>query len=1514
MFGFKFGAEAAGSPSVGSGKAGVGISDLLMSMDTDDAGMGMAVGKPQYKPRQDVDDDMTEDEEEEDEDSAPLSGVVNAARRQSQQGSASAPMQVSPMTRQAASPAAAAAGGIDAQIADVKAKITQLEDWKKQRLAQEDYMGAHHVKQMIEEQVEKLQAMEEQHRRSSGAKAPSGVKQKAVAESPAPGSPAEPRKKAPRVSLSIGAMRRGKGAEAAPVAEAMSPKATPRAWSSDPKSHEVAATSPRQPGQLPTLLGGAQVAPGRGRPASEALSAMEAAPAEPEAASAGEEEEEVEGEMLGSQWRASHRDGNETVELVPVETAKEGLFWLQKDIYDRLYPYQRDGVAWMARLYQHHQGGVLADEMGLGKTIQVCALLNGARKTGATHALLILPVSLLDQWAREARKWCPGWPVHIYHGTPSQKAAALRRVMRPEGGILLTTYSLVSTVEGMLHVDVDDAPSPRRKGGAKLLEYGKKRQPAGTAKRKRLDDDEGDNEDSDTAPMEAEMPPNGILPKAGTRQGWDIVVCDEAHKLKSISTLLGKTLRQLKSKCRILMTGTPVQNALQDLWSLMDFAQPGLLGNHATFVKTFSDPIDRGSVRGAKVWAVELKKHLSEQLRNIINPHILRRTKMGTGLVKDEGAEEDEAVDMEATDAENDNQLKQLLPKKETIIWLQPSEEQVSAYQKVLEKSEVIREACAKQKLGIEVFKAIGLLKRLCNHPQLIIPTPKTGAWNEYIAGAITGEVQAGEEAQDTLAGDGAEESLPTGQDDARGGRPVEMMLRKLPRSREALLEQSAKLRCLSKLLPELAKRGHRTLIFCQSLKMLDLIQICVLKPNGLRCLRIDGGTDAQTRAEKVAKFQRELERFQCMLLTTTTGGVGLNLTSADRVILVDPAWNPATDAQAVDRAFRIGQTKEVRVYRLVMSGMIEDKMFRLQVFKMGLTKTALEADKTHNYFTAREIRALFEWVDPQEGETRKMLKDKHGEESEHIVEEASRADGSDQGWLKAGPAVGLSDFGLLYGSVVPEEEEQDDACAAQVTEAKEKLSAADDKLKGAEDAKKAAEAEQVRLQEEFKATLEALQLLQTKKSMADEALREKRAALSQARREETSAAQRLEKANRALLSAGDFLNRNQDGCQNAKDLADAAAASAVEALVGARNTEVALCAALEEVEGQLNIVGAGGKATSGGVVDASAEKARTAKRAFEKIRGTIESVCAKYAELEAAEEELARADQNLADASVVLARFNCNDDADDSAAGSARAQEVIARKGADLTYRNREKERTKAEQAHAKAAQKAETSREAMVSAVSTLTDAGSAFVESFQKASDAEGKIKVDQVKAAQSSAKAALRQFGTASKAVEKSRDAWAKAMQIKRKAAQKASLASVAEVETSIGQQGAEHEKAEAAKEEEARRVDRTQAEADLAAAEAAKSATEAEQAETVRRRDELKASMPAAKEAVRAAKLAEKEAQQAKAALHAKCSKVEKEQLQFEEAKTSAIQTLRSETYDPNQVQAAYNGTKKNGNE
>jgi len=1551
------------------------VSELMGSIDTDEPAR-----YNQYSSEA-ADDDMTDEEDE-----VPLAGVAAAVRRTSASKASTSELRSAPMSpvkaRTAQSPRGVPASAADIEMrisqlegwkkqrlsqddylgahsvkqmideqaaklegappmcderpADVQVKIELLEEWKKMRLAQDDYLGAHLVKQLIDEQAAKLQANQSHH---SG----NGRKEKAM-EQPA-GAP--PRRKAPRVSLSIGPRSPGPSPRS-------SPRSTPRGSGNSLKPRpppvtiskrlgnmvaaaatklgaptpQIAAKSPREQPQLPVLLGG------QGRVA-ESPASIDREEAQSRRASRGsgpdpEEQSEIqpesgdevgERELESNSWRQGMKEGNATMELIPVQGAKEGLFWLDRGIYERLYPYQRDGVAWMARLFQQHHGGVLADEMGLGKTIQVLALLNGARKAGATHALLLLPVTLLAQWAKEARVWCPGWPIYIYYGSPAQRAKALRGIKRPQGGLLLTTYSLISNVEDLLGVDVDDAPSPKTKG-RKALAFGEKRQAAGTAKRQRLDDDEGDElADVLQEPIEPEIPASG-LPRHGASKKWDIVVCDEAHKMKNISTLLGKSLRQLRSKCRLLLTGTPVQNALQDLWSLMDLAMPGLLGNHATFVKSFSDPIDRGSVRGADVFAVETKKHLAEQLRSTISPHILRRTKMGTGLLQDE--EQDE-TSLAIADAGGDGGaiMKKLLPKKETIIWLLPTEEQQSAYQKILEKSEVIRDACQKSKLGLEVFRAIGLLKRLCNHPVMLLPTQKNGAWSELLSGAASDE-QGTDAAQDEgsmiTTSDGTEESLATtmggaaagGQDDARGGRAVEMMLKKLPRTQQAFLEQSAKLKCLASLLPALAARGHRTLVFSQSVKMLDLVQICCLKPNGLRCLRVDGQTDPQARAEKVDKFNREDKRFHCMLLTTTVGGVGLTLTGADRVILVDPAWNPAIDAQAVDRAFRIGQDKEVRVYRLIMSGLIEDKMFRLQVFKMGLAKTALESDKTNNnYFTAREIRALFEWTDPNEGETLKMLKEKHGIDKDETVEQAAQEDGAGEGWLAAGPAKGISDFTGLYGNLGHQDEgEEDEDSAAQVAEAKEKLGGADEKLQKAAEARQAAEAHRDQGMQELQGMGDVLQATAAKKVQADETLREARRALTEARRDEVASQQRVEKASKLQANAQDALSRSHDGAQNTSEMADSAIAAATEALGTAHTSDDAFCTALEAAEAQVNLVGVGGKAVGDGVVDAAAGEARKAQRACEKVRSTTSAMTERHAELEAAEDELTKAEKAVGEAQVEAAKFEVAGDAEDSAAGSASAQAAIARKGAELTLQNREKEQQKADQKYTKAQQKADVVREAVLTAVGALIEVGQSYADSYQKSTARP--VKADQVKAAQQATKATMRQVSSTLQALKRSREAWARAVALKRKAVEKACAAATAEVSKDLSRSDAAAEYANANEEEEIRRVARGAAETELAAAEAAKIAAEAADADARRRKDELRAAVPKAKEEVRLAKAVEKDAAQERQSLHSACSKVEKAQSKMEEVKNNALQTLRAEEYDPNQVENAYEHARKGG--
>ncbi|CAE7676835.1 ercc6l [Symbiodinium microadriaticum] len=830
-------------------------------------------------------------------------------------------------------------------------------------------------------------------------------------------------------------------------------------------------------------------------------------------------------------------DGLPVISIAPSPiTVIPYVAWLSVLIwYTNLIRASGGGVAWMWHLHARKHGGILADEMGLGKTVQACGMIRALRAKQATHVLVVMPVTLLDQWAQELKKWCPGCPVFIYHGSPTHRARALRAVARARGGVLLTSYAIIKNEdEKLAMVDLsEDAEST----GLSKSEW----RPAKGAKRAR-----------------------GMAAAAWIKP-WDLVICDEAHVMRTISTLLGKAVRRLKADCRILLTGTPVQNALQDLWALMDFAQPGLLGNHATFTKRFNDPIEKGSVRDASPSAVALKKHLCEQLWELVRPHLLRRTKDRVGMM-------DNSAGVEARGS-TEALTKPLPPRTEFVVWLVPSKDQVRIYQKALETSEIIHEANSKSKLGVEVFRAIGLLKRLCNHPALALPTHEN--WQRALATAGEGLLVPAEltrMARPSKRTKGPAESDPhpvepeedDAAQDAQPGKAVERMLRNLKSNAEAMISQSAKLKCLAALLPTLESGGHRTLIFSQGIRMMDLVEICILRKQKMKYLRIDGHTEIAARNERVRLFQTQPQSYTCMLLTTRVGGFGLNLTSADRVIILDPAWNPAVDMQAVDRAHRIGQDREVKTYRLVMSGLIEDKMFRLQVFKMGLTKTALETKQQQRYFTAEEIHGLFEWTDPAHGETRALLRHQHG-----IEDCAAQCDAPDE-WLKAGPAVGLSSFSFLYSTLQGEQDDELAGAAPEVRLMKAKLKIAEDAAGKAAAARLVKEGSLTTAQQQLEKAAAEIKSATSARSTASEQLKRAQAALGQSKRQEGLVEKEVEKAQQSLEASAKRLAE----AEAKRDLHDAEVTSGTdEARQGAtalEEAETKLSKTLAQVEAEL--------------------------------------------------------------------------------------------------------------------------------------------------------------------------------------------------------------------------------------------------------------------------------------------------------------------------------------------------------
>jgi len=566
------------------------------------------------------------------------------------------------------------------------------------------------------------------------------------------------------------------------------------------------------------------------------------------------------------------------------------IFKLSLKTYEDLYEYQRTSVSWLAELYARRWGGILADDMGLGKTVQVAAFLYGLWNSKIGHHFLIsVPVTLLGNWQRELTHWCPGLPVCVMHGTVVGRREALRSIVKT-GGVLLTSSDLIPHV---LH-DIKFVQEPPEK------------------KRRK-------NEKSGRATLGGTQDDNDVIKgnnnlNIGEKQPWDLVVLDEAHRVKNAACLAGQALRCVQSRSRLMLTGTPLQNNLKELWSLMDIVMPSLLGNKKTFETQFSLPIQEGSKSDAALYAVTLKTALSRRLKQIIRPHFMRRVKSSVNEVR-------------------------LPPKTDIVAWLKMTPEQ-EKFTNMFLQSDLIAQARA-GRAGAAIFKAIQCLQKICNHPILNLDYKHLFAMF-YKWGVL---VQAPPEG----------ENKPVGWDNDE----LKHLITDNPTE---AARTSCKLSFLHILLEKLAAQGHRCLIFSQSIQMLNLIQSCVLRPLDLKYLRIDGTTKNPERDYKVTKFESEegRRRFFCMCLSIQVGGVGLTLTSADRVIIVDPAWNPAIDQQAIDRVHRLGQTKPVVVYRLICAGAIEDRMFRLQIFKQGVVKTLLEQENQTRYFAKQDLSDLF--------------------------------------------------------------------------------------------------------------------------------------------------------------------------------------------------------------------------------------------------------------------------------------------------------------------------------------------------------------------------------------------------------------------------------------------------------------------------------------------------------------------------------------------------------------------------
>ncbi|ANB12861.1 DNA-dependent ATPase RAD26 [Sugiyamaella lignohabitans] len=577
-------------------------------------------------------------------------------------------------------------------------------------------------------------------------------------------------------------------------------------------------------------------------------------------------------------------------------------FKVPGDIYTSLFDYQRTGVQWLWELYSQKTGGIIGDEMGLGKTIQIVSFLAGLHYSGKLDkpALVVCPATVMKQWVNEFHRWWPALRVVILHSIGSGMDPTKEQQME----------------EALIDLDPDDPLTVgeiKKRAGAKSL----------------VDSVMSKGHVLITTYVGMRIYSKYILPRK-----WGYCVLDEGHKIRNPDSDISLKCKQVKTANRIILSGTPIQNNLTELWSLFDFVFPGRLGTLPVFQNQFSIPINVGGYANATNVQVQTAYKCAVVLRDIISPYMLRRMKV------------DVAAD---------------LPKKsEKVLFCKLTKIQNDAYQNFLKSDEMKSIFAGKR----QVLFGVDILRKICNHPDLV-------------------------------------------------NRDV---LLKTPDYEYGLPSKSGKMQVVKALVELWKSQNHKTLLFCQTRQMLDILQRFILDlmlpgtGDRLRFLRMDGTTPIANRQRLVDEFNSD-PTIDIFLLTTKVGGLGVNLTGADRVIIYDPDWNPSTDVQARERAWRLGQKKDVVIYRLMTAGAIEEKIYHRQIFKQFLTNKILKDPKQRRFFKMNDLHDLFTLGDLEGGtETGGMFSGTERTLSQAGTQKKAEEDDLNQ-VSKLGGVAGLEDF-----------------------------------------------------------------------------------------------------------------------------------------------------------------------------------------------------------------------------------------------------------------------------------------------------------------------------------------------------------------------------------------------------------------------------------------------------------------------------------------------------------------------
>uniref|UniRef100_A0A452QGK0 Proliferation-associated SNF2-like protein n=1 Tax=Ursus americanus TaxID=9643 RepID=A0A452QGK0_URSAM len=570
--------------------------------------------------------------------------------------------------------------------------------------------------------------------------------------------------------------------------------------------------------------------------------------------------------------------------------------------------YQVEGMEWLRMLWENGINGILADEMGLGKTVQCIATIALMIQRGVPGPFLVCgPLSTLPNWMAEFQRFTPDIPTMLYHGTQQERRKLVKNIHKRKGTLQIHPVVITS--------------------------------------------------------FEIAMRDRNALQHCY----WKYLIVDEGHRIKNMKCRLIRELKRFNADNKLLLTGTPLQNNLSELWSLLNFLLPDVFDDLKSFESWFD--ITSLSETAEDIIAKEREQNVLHMLHQILTPFLLRRLKSDVALEvppkrevvvyaplskKQEifytaivnrtianmfGCSEKETIELSPTGRPRRRTRKSINYSKiddfpneleKLMSQMQPEVDR--------ERSVVETNIPIESEVNLKLQNIMMLLRKCCNHPYLI----------EYPIDPVTQEFKVDEE----------------------------------------LVTNSGKFLILDRMLPELKARGHKVLLFSQMTRMLDiLMDYCHFR--NFNFSRLDGSMSYSEREKNMHSFNTDPDVF-IFLVSTRAGGLGINLTAADTVIIYDSDWNPQSDLQAQDRCHRIGQTKPVVVYRLVTANTIDQKIVERAAAKRKLEKLIIHKNhfkggqsglnQSKNFLDPKELMELLKSRDYErevKGSREKVISDK---------------------------------------------------------------------------------------------------------------------------------------------------------------------------------------------------------------------------------------------------------------------------------------------------------------------------------------------------------------------------------------------------------------------------------------------------------------------------------------------------------------------------------------------------------